>query len=628
MSHMKPEFHLQRVNADGSTGAPEVYSIHNLPTGFHTSRRGFLGAGMSVATLLALITGGGKRQTYANAIESFSENEGNADPAFQSAAEQDRNGEPAAAVDAAKISAVQGDSPNPPQVTPVYAHSQAVRALAVSPDGRLLASGGNDSEIKLWSLPDGKLLKTLKEHGGFTVALAFTKSGQSLISGAHDQSVKVWELPEVRLKATFNTDNWGVSAVSVSPDDRLLAAAESKGTIIVWNLETGQKLASMASGGEDVESLAFAKHGVLAAAYQGGTVKQWWSDGSQHHSTVLSERGGKIAVNRDRSVLASIGPQRDRVTTWFLSGTGFLSEPQGRAVRTFVGYPDAGVEALVLTHDDRILAFAADEHVLLWSLMDGQHLNTLVGHTRRISSLAVTPDSKVLVSADWDGTIILWDLASGKQIGYLFDPAASKTDAFVYHVTDTITGQTLTYTLPCGSPIPVGATCICNCVPGTYRSTPVTSSQSFCTCNKVCVCIPVCQAHRLLHPDPAVRTMAEQLLLVMGARELAYMQWAANSADKQLRKRICDVINAITNDARPDPNCWPTMFACMHRLDDADEVVAIMAAQMIRLIALTSGTQVDSRISHQVDQLICRAAEKPWYVRADNFQQGRPDITE
>jgi hypothetical protein len=135
-----------------------------------------------------------------------------------------------------------------------------------------------------------------------------------------------------------------------------------------------------------------------------------------------------------------------------------------------------------------------DNSVKLWSLPDGKLLATLTGHKSSILKLAISPDGKMMASGDRDGVVILWDIEKRSFLNFLFDPKASQTDAITYNQYDKITGQTITYTLPCGSPIPSGAVCTCNCVQGTYRPyTPSVPSsvRTICTCNKICTCIPV-----------------------------------------------------------------------------------------------------------------------------------------
>jgi len=125
---------------------------------------------------------------------------------------------------------------------------------------------------------------------------------------------------------------------------------------------------------------------------------------------------------------------------------------------------------------------------------------TLRGHTARVACLAALPGGRWLVTGDNDGSVLLWDLDKPALQSHLFDPTAtaSGTKGIAYDVYDQVTGRWVTYTLPCGSPIPPGAVCTCNCVPGSY-SPPAVSRPSgrsrpggtWCSCNKVCTCVPV-----------------------------------------------------------------------------------------------------------------------------------------
>jgi len=158
---------------------------------------------------------------------------------------------------------------------------------------------------------------------------------------------------------------------------------------------------------------------------------------------------------------------------------------------------------LLFTPDGRRIACACADHVI--RLLDPEQPAAppipLEGHSASIHAMAVSADGRLLASGDNSGVVILWDLDPPRRRGFLFDPDASSVDGITYNVFDQVTGRTLTYTLPCGSPVPANAVCICNCVPGTYRAPPppaampVPSERSgggrYCSCNKVCTCVPV-----------------------------------------------------------------------------------------------------------------------------------------
>lgn len=295
----------------------------------------------------------------------------------------------------------------------------------------------------------------------------------------------------------------------------------------------------------------------------------------------------------------------------------------------------------------------------------------LQGHTDEVVALAVTPDSRKLISGDRSGVIRIWDLTTNAELGLLTDAAASPVDArgTALNVVDIVTGRTITYTLPCGSPIPVGAVCTCNCVPGTLavipppaavvKSAPVpreprerpepiprepkeprmSASQrraeermlkglgnpypgpyyggggggTTCTCNKVCVCIPVCQASHLLSADLPLARMAEFILYSMAPTEPAYMQWAWSQATPALKRKHAEVDRsaALFDVAVAEPRF--SIRDCVRRLDRADEVVRIIAAQSLTLLGVVH--LLPPNTQRQIAEYLMAARLRPWRLR-------------
>lgn len=117
------------------------------------------------------------------------------------------------------------------------AHRGWVRALAVSPDGKMLASCGNDGLVKLWSVPDGKLLRELAGHACHVYNVAFHPDGKHLISADLKGIVKVWDVAKGtaareldakilhKYDPSFRADIGGVRSMAISTDGSLAACA-------------------------------------------------------------------------------------------------------------------------------------------------------------------------------------------------------------------------------------------------------------------------------------------------------------------------------------------------------------------------------------------------------------------
>jgi WD40 repeat protein len=129
----------------------------------------------------------------------------------------------------------EGDDPKPERA--IDAHAGWVRAVAVSPDGATLASCGNDGLVKLWSVADGRMTAELRGHDCHVYNVAFHPAGKSLISADLKGVVKEWDLAKgavareldakalYKYDAGFRADIGGIRAIAFSADGGLLACA-------------------------------------------------------------------------------------------------------------------------------------------------------------------------------------------------------------------------------------------------------------------------------------------------------------------------------------------------------------------------------------------------------------------
>jgi WD40 repeat protein len=119
------------------------------------------------------------------------------------------------------------------EVRSLTGHTNTVRSVAFSPDGRLLASGSDDRTIKLWEVATGREVRTLKDPLDVT-SVAFSPDGRLLASGSY--TIKLWEVATGSLVRTLTGHTHWVWSVAFSPDGRLLASGSSDGTIRLWDI--------------------------------------------------------------------------------------------------------------------------------------------------------------------------------------------------------------------------------------------------------------------------------------------------------------------------------------------------------------------------------------------------------
>lgn len=123
----------------------------------------------------------------------------------------------------------------------LHAHAGPVWALAFSPDGKTLASGGADHEIGEWDTATGKLVRTLKGHEHLVLSLAYSPDGKLLASGSYDETLKVWNPATGALRQSLSLGGW-VHSLRFSPDGTRLAAGlhDKEQALRIWSVAQGR----------------------------------------------------------------------------------------------------------------------------------------------------------------------------------------------------------------------------------------------------------------------------------------------------------------------------------------------------------------------------------------------------
>ncbi|NEO61171.1 MAG: WD40 repeat domain-containing protein [Moorea sp. SIO4G2] len=118
----------------------------------------------------------------------------------------------------------------------IEAHSGWVLSVSFSPNGKSLASGGEDSTVKLWNLETTEA-QILNGHLDIVISVSFSPDGKILASASNDRTVKLWKVADGTLLQTLEGHSGWVNSISFSPDGKTLASASEDNTLKLWNLD-------------------------------------------------------------------------------------------------------------------------------------------------------------------------------------------------------------------------------------------------------------------------------------------------------------------------------------------------------------------------------------------------------
>lgn len=211
-------------------------------------------------------------------------------------------------------------------------------AVAVSPNGRYLLSGGDAMVVLLWDVESGKLVRRFeKAHAGPIAALAFSPDGTLALSGGVDRSVVLWKVETGEVVRQFRGHEAAVTSVAFSPRDRRILSSAEDGTVRLWDSLTGSQERLLRVAPRNVEGVlrtvaAFTPQGQVVTGGADGNVQLWAPDTGHRITSLQNSRSMvmTLAVSADGSRVLT-GDEHGVIRAWDLKDRKLKHERKGEA---------------------------------------------------------------------------------------------------------------------------------------------------------------------------------------------------------------------------------------------------------------------------------------------------------
>ncbi len=297
-----------------------------------------------------------------------------------------------------------------PAAADMIGHGGMVRAVDVSPDGRMVLTASFDYTARLWNFVEQTEIAVLDGHQGPVTNAVFLPDGKRAITTSDDMTAILWDLATFKPIRKFAGHRHKVMGVAVSRDGKIAATGSWDKTVRLWDVATGKQRLEIQND-SPINTVAFAGGGreILAGDHK-GRIHVWSAADGKIRGTL---KGHQMAITQ-----IAVSPDGKRVLTASIDQSLRLWDLTTLKETAKHGEHDGQIYAAAFSPDGKTaLSGGRYGYLIHWDLATGKPIRTIKAHNTIIWAVKFSPDGRFGVSAASDETVRVWHLATGDRIG-------------------------------------------------------------------------------------------------------------------------------------------------------------------------------------------------------------------
>jgi WD40 repeat protein/tRNA A-37 threonylcarbamoyl transferase component Bud32 len=351
------------------------------------------------------------------------------------------------------------------------AASANVLAVAMSPGGKILLTGGNDQQARLWDVATGNLVRRLNGHEGPLLAAAFSPDGKTIVTASQDRTARLWEASTGNPRGKPLRHQAPVRAVAFHPRTERVLTGSGDRTARLWDAGTGQPIGEPLRHSAAVTAVAFSPDGkTVVTGCRDHAARLWDAATGRPLGLTLSHLGSVTAVafSCDGKMLVT-GSEDRTAQRWEVSIPGQEGKPTCKPLGVALSHSDAVGAAAFSPDGQTIWTGCRDQTVRRWDSRTGLVLGPPWVLRRPVNRLALSNDGRLLVCNG--PPIQVWDVSTDRPSPRRLQPGPFQNPRIVFspdglkvltndngntaHLWDVATGQRV------GRPMPHSKAVIC-----------------------------------------------------------------------------------------------------------------------------------------------------------------------